>query len=103
LPEAILIGVAAAHDSISAYLLAAWIGERGNSTRLAYRLSIPETPGKAQTELGILAEASYVISVRTPPCTTRTLTGSFVPPELKAESSMSDTTHWKASISRMVP
>lgn len=42
------------------------IFERDNSTRLAYRLSSPETPGKAQKELGILAEASFVISVRNP-------------------------------------
>lgn len=42
------------------------IFERDNSSRLAYRLSSPEKPGKAQEELGILAEASYVISVRNP-------------------------------------
>ncbi len=39
---------------------------RDNSSRLAYRLTSPETPGKAQAELGIQAEASYVISVRNP-------------------------------------
>ncbi|SOC53422.1 Protein of unknown function [Chromohalobacter canadensis] len=42
------------------------IFERNNSTRLAYRLSSPDKPGKAQRELGILAEASYIISVRNP-------------------------------------
>ena len=42
------------------------IFERHDSTRLAYRLSSPESPGKAQRELGILAEASYIISVRNP-------------------------------------
>nr|WP_299239800.1 DUF2795 domain-containing protein [uncultured Halomonas sp.] len=40
--------------------------ERDGSSRLAYRLSAPEKPGKAQKELGILAEASFVISVRNP-------------------------------------
>ncbi|WP_250147988.1 DUF2795 domain-containing protein [Halomonas jincaotanensis] len=39
---------------------------RDNSSRLAYRLTSPDKPGKAQAELGILAEASYVISVRNP-------------------------------------
>ncbi|XKH59213.1 DUF2795 domain-containing protein [Halomonas sediminis] len=39
---------------------------RDNSSRLAYRLSNPDKPGKAQAELGILAEASYIISVRNP-------------------------------------
>lgn len=42
------------------------IFERNNSSRLAYRLSNPEKPGKAQAELGIPAEASYIISVRNP-------------------------------------
>lgn len=42
------------------------IFERENSSRLAYRLSNPEKTGKAQSELGILAEASYIISVRNP-------------------------------------
>ncbi len=42
------------------------IFERDSSTRLAYRLSSPQKPGKAQQALGILAEASYVISVRNP-------------------------------------
>ncbi len=42
------------------------IFERDSSSRLAYRLTSPETPGKAQAELGILSEASYVISVRNP-------------------------------------
>ncbi len=42
------------------------IFERHNSTRLAYRLSSPDKPGKAQQELAILAEASYIISVRNP-------------------------------------
>lgn len=42
------------------------IVERANSSRLAYRLTSPKTPRQAQTELGILAEASYVISVRNP-------------------------------------
>lgn len=42
------------------------IFERNNNSRLAYRLSNPEKPGKAQAELGILAEASYIISVRNP-------------------------------------
>ncbi|WP_277809731.1 DUF2795 domain-containing protein [Chromohalobacter canadensis] len=42
------------------------IFERNNSTRLAYRLSSPDKPGKAQQELEILAEASYIISVRNP-------------------------------------
>ncbi|MEQ6890262.1 DUF2795 domain-containing protein [Halomonas sp. CS7] len=35
-------------------------------SRLAYRLTRPQTPGRAQEELGILPEASYVISVRNP-------------------------------------
>ncbi|MFG6160260.1 DUF2795 domain-containing protein [Halomonas sp. 1390] len=35
-------------------------------SRLAYRLTRPQQPGQAQQELGILAEASYVISVRNP-------------------------------------
>ncbi|SEM08115.1 DUF2795 domain-containing protein [Halomonas daqiaonensis] len=39
---------------------------RNDSSRLAYRLTSPEKPHEAQTELGILAEASYVISVRNP-------------------------------------
>lgn len=39
---------------------------RHGSSRLAYRLSNPTKPGKAQSELGILAEASYIISVRNP-------------------------------------
>lgn len=39
---------------------------RHNSSRLAYRLANPEKPGKAQKELGILNEASYIISVRNP-------------------------------------
>lgn len=39
---------------------------RDNSSRLAYRLSNPKSPGKAQSQLGILAEASYIISVRNP-------------------------------------
>ncbi|SFU74052.1 DUF2795 domain-containing protein [Halomonas korlensis] len=42
------------------------IFERDSSTRLAYRLSSPDKPGKAQQELGILAEASFIISVRNP-------------------------------------
>jgi hypothetical protein len=42
------------------------IFERNDSTRLAYLLSNPSPPGKAQAELGILAEASYIISVRNP-------------------------------------
>ncbi|MGQ4877255.1 DUF2795 domain-containing protein [Billgrantia sp. LNSP4103-1] len=42
------------------------IFERDSSSRLAYRLTRPETPGKAQRELGILAEGSYIISVRNP-------------------------------------
>lgn len=42
------------------------IFEANNSSRLAYRLTSPARPGKAQAELGILAEASYVISVRNP-------------------------------------
>ena len=42
------------------------IFERHNSSRLAYRLTNPTNPGKAQAELGILAEASYIISVRNP-------------------------------------
>lgn len=42
------------------------IFERNNSTRLAYHLSNPSKPGKAQDELGILREASYIISVRNP-------------------------------------
>lgn len=37
-----------------------------DSSRLAYRLSSPKSPGKAQSQLGILAEASYIISVRNP-------------------------------------
>ncbi|MDX1537450.1 DUF2795 domain-containing protein [Arsukibacterium sp.] len=40
--------------------------EHHDSTRLAYRLYQPDKPGKAQQELGILAEASFVISVRNP-------------------------------------
>ncbi|MBB3230996.1 DUF2795 domain-containing protein [Halomonas stenophila] len=42
------------------------IFERDSSSRLAYRLTSPNKPGKAQEKLGILAEASYVISVRNP-------------------------------------
>jgi hypothetical protein len=42
------------------------IFERDNSSRLAYRLTSPEKPGKAQRELGILPEGSYIISVRNP-------------------------------------
>lgn len=42
------------------------IYERHNSSRLAYRLANPNKPGKAQKALGILAEASYIISVRNP-------------------------------------
>lgn len=40
--------------------------EHDNGSRLAYRLTTPEKPRKAQKELGILAEASYVVSVRNP-------------------------------------
>jgi len=40
--------------------------EREGSTRLGYRLNRPSKPGKAQNELGILQEASFVISVRNP-------------------------------------
>lgn len=40
--------------------------ERKSSTRLGYKLSRPTKPGKAQKELGILPEASFVISVRNP-------------------------------------
>ncbi|SBR47848.1 MULTISPECIES: DUF2795 domain-containing protein [unclassified Halomonas] len=39
---------------------------RDSNSRLAYRLSNPKSPGKAQSTLGILAEASYIISVRNP-------------------------------------
>lgn len=42
------------------------IFERDNSSRLAYRLTSPDKPGKAQRELGILPEGSYIISVRNP-------------------------------------
>lgn len=42
------------------------IFERDGATQLAYRLANPEKPGKAQKELGIQREASYVISVRNP-------------------------------------
>lgn len=42
------------------------IFERDNSSRLAYRLDNPNKPGKAQQELKILSEASYIISVRNP-------------------------------------
>ncbi|MDX1676194.1 DUF2795 domain-containing protein [Arsukibacterium sp.] len=42
------------------------IFEHHDSTRLAYRLHQPDKPGKAQKELGILAEASFVISVKNP-------------------------------------
>lgn len=42
------------------------IYQRHNSTRLAYRLANPDKPGKAQDELGIRQEASYIISVRNP-------------------------------------
>lgn len=41
------------------------VASEGDS-RLAYRLDSPKAPGRAQAELGILAEASYVISVRNP-------------------------------------
>ena len=41
------------------------VADDGDS-RLAYRLDSPSQPGRAQAELGILAEASYVISVRNP-------------------------------------
>lgn len=39
---------------------------RERDTELAYRLDRPETPGRAQKELGIHPSASYVISVRNP-------------------------------------
>ncbi|WP_228716819.1 DUF2795 domain-containing protein [Billgrantia pellis] len=42
------------------------IFERDDGSRLAYRLTSPAKPGQAQRELKILAEASYVISVRHP-------------------------------------
>ncbi|MCE8032212.1 DUF2795 domain-containing protein [Billgrantia tianxiuensis] len=42
------------------------IFEREGSSRLAYRLTSPGKPGKAQRELGILPEGSYIISVRNP-------------------------------------
>ncbi|QTP58829.1 DUF2795 domain-containing protein [Billgrantia antri] len=42
------------------------IFERDGSSRLAYRLTSPDKPGKAQRELGILPQASYIISVRNP-------------------------------------
>lgn len=40
--------------------------EARNSSRLAYRLHRPDQTGTAQQELGILPEASFVISVRNP-------------------------------------
>lgn len=40
--------------------------ERKGSSRLGYKLFEPKKPGKAQQELGILPEASFVISVRNP-------------------------------------
>lgn len=40
--------------------------KKDDSTRLAYKLNQPEKPGKAQRELGIGSQGSYVISVRNP-------------------------------------
>lgn len=37
-----------------------------DTTRLAYKLATPDKPGSVQKELGIEAEASYIISVRNP-------------------------------------
>jgi hypothetical protein len=37
-----------------------------SKTELAYKLELPEKIGKAQKELGILPEASYIISVKNP-------------------------------------
>lgn len=42
------------------------IVSRDNATQLAYRLSVPETPGEAQKELCIRTQARYVLSVRNP-------------------------------------
>lgn len=42
------------------------IFERDGNTQIAYKLEKPEKPGKAQKEMGILPEASYVISVKNP-------------------------------------
>lgn len=42
------------------------IASRDDSTQLAYRLTAPETPGKAQKALNIEAEARYVVAVRNP-------------------------------------
>jgi len=42
------------------------IFERKGDTRLAYKLFSPKKPGKAQKELGILPEATFVISVKNP-------------------------------------
>lgn len=42
------------------------IFERKGDTRLAYKLFSPKKPGKAQKALGILPEATYIISVKNP-------------------------------------
>ena len=38
----------------------------GNHTHLVYALELPKQPGEAQEELGILDQASYIISVKNP-------------------------------------
>lgn len=42
------------------------IAERDEATQLAYRLTTPKKPGKAQDDLRIRDEARYVIAVRNP-------------------------------------
>lgn len=42
------------------------IAPRDDATQLAYRLSVPTSPGKAQDALNIHEEARYVIAVRNP-------------------------------------
>jgi hypothetical protein len=42
------------------------IVEHAGHTHLAYALELPERPGAAQHELGIEAEASYIVTVRNP-------------------------------------
>lgn len=42
------------------------IFERKEDTRLAYKLFSPNKPGKAQKELGILPEATFILSVKNP-------------------------------------
>ncbi len=42
------------------------IASHGDHTHLSYALELPEAPGEVQRDLGIEAEASYVLSVKNP-------------------------------------